>query len=274
MSRKRILIAEDDEGTRTVLGTVLETSQYSVESARDGNEALEAALERAPDLLLTDVMMPRVDGRTLVKRLRSRVDFALMPVIFLTKLDSQGDRIYGFRLGADAYVAKLFDYEELVARVGRALDRRAAMEDEIRNSLTRRGTPVGSVGADEEALIQGPLAHLGVSSLLLVFEQQRTTGVFEAHHPEGHRARIRIRDGHVVQASLDADGEMEGAEAVYDLLAWREGHFALWWTIRTRWGCPPRTSSWGAPVGWTSGGPVTGREGRPLFPRRSSRPPP
>lgn len=223
-------MAEDDEGTRILLETVLEKVGYSVDSVADGDEALEMALERPPDLLLTDVMMPRVDGWTLVKRLRSRPEFVLMPVIFLTVLDSEEDRIYGFRLGADDYVPKPFNYEELVARVGRALERRAAVEKEVRNSLGGKGRPSGKEDGEDEALIQGQLAHLGFSSLLLVFEQQGTTGVLEVEHPQGKRARVGIRDGRVVQASLEGGQDVTGPEAVYALLEWSAGRFALYHT--------------------------------------------
>lgn len=226
MSRARILIVDDDGGTREVLKTVLEKKGYSVEVARDGEEALEMALEGVPDLLLTDVMMPRMDGWTLVKRLRSRSEFALVPVIFLTQLTSADDRIRGFRLGADDYIPKPVDFDELVTRVERAVERRRAMEDEIGRSLGG-GRSASGESEDDEVLMQGQLSSFGFSTLLGVFEQQGTTGVLEVEHPRGRRAQIWIRDGHVIQASMEDEPEVRGAEVVYALLAWRSGHFGL-----------------------------------------------
>ncbi len=223
-------MADDDGGTREVLKTVLEKAGYTVELARDGEEAFRTALDWAPDLLLTDIMMPRVDGWTLVKRLRSRGEFALMPVIFLTQLTSEENRIQGFRLGADDYIPKPFNYEELVARVARALERRDAMEEEVRRNLGPRASASGtgeSEDSEDELLMQGLLDSFGFSALLGVFEQEGATGLLEVEHPDGREARVWIREGQVVQASIEGGESAKGAEAIYALLAWRSGHFTL-----------------------------------------------
>lgn len=227
MSRARVLVADDDGGTREVLKTVLEKAGYAVDLARDGKEAFRTARDSAPDLLLTDIVMPRVDGWTLVKRLRSRGEFALMPVIFLTNLTSEADRIQGFRLGADDYIPKPFNYEELVARVARALERRDAMQEEVRRTLGRRAPASGTKDAEDELLMQGRLDSFGFSALLGVFEQEGTTGLLEVEHPEERQARVWLRNGQVVQASIEGGENVEGAEAIYALLAWRAGHFSL-----------------------------------------------
>lgn len=233
MSRARVLVVDDDGGTREVLKTVLEKAGHAVELARDGEEGFRTALEWAPDLLLTDIMMPRVDGWTLVKRLRSRGEFALMPVIFLTKLTSEEDRIQGFRLGADDYIPKPFNYEELVARVARALERRDAMEEEVRRNLGPRASAPGAEDSEDpedsedELLMQGVLDSFGFSALLGVFEQEGATGLLEVDHPDGRQARVWIREGQVVQASIEGGEIATGAEAIYALLAWRSGHFTL-----------------------------------------------
>ncbi|MBS1119320.1 MAG: response regulator receiver protein [Deltaproteobacteria bacterium] len=83
-----------------MVATVLEKRGYSVETAVDGDDALARALARTPDLLITDIMMPKLDGWALVRQLRSHTQFAMLPVIFLTALSSEDDRIRGFRLGA------------------------------------------------------------------------------------------------------------------------------------------------------------------------------
>ena len=77
-----------------------------------------------PDLIITDVMMPKLDGWALVRALRSRAELALVPVIFLTALGGEEDRIRGFRLGADDYLPKPFRFEELELRVANALKKR------------------------------------------------------------------------------------------------------------------------------------------------------
>lgn len=229
MSHVRILVADDDPETRELLKTVLEKSGYTVRVVRDGEEAFRVALEWPPDLLLTDIKMPRLDGWDLVKRLRSRVEFALMPVIFLTQLGSEADRIRGFKLGADDYIPKPFDLDEMVARVTRALERQDLMEKEILRGLVSRDAHRSESGDGEDyPPLQGRLADFGISALLGVFEQERTTGVLELEHPDGPQARLSIREGRVVRASLEEGGEEStGPEAVYGLLAWRAGTFRL-----------------------------------------------
>ena len=106
-----------------MVATVLEKRGYSVETAVDGEDALARALARTPDLLITDVMMPKMDGWSLVRNLRARPELAMLPVIFLTALSSEDDRIRGFRLGADDYVTKPFNPRALVARVKAILRR-------------------------------------------------------------------------------------------------------------------------------------------------------
>ncbi len=124
----RILVADDDAWILRMVTTVLQKRGYEVRTAVDGQEALEMALREPPDLVITDVMMPRLDGWQLVRKLRARPEFAFVPMIFLTALGSDEDRIRGFKLGADDYLPKPFRFEELDLRVAKALKRRAEVE--------------------------------------------------------------------------------------------------------------------------------------------------
>src|ERR1043165_1074475 len=108
-----VLVADDDAWILRMVVTVLEKRGYSVETAVDGEDAMARAQVRPPDLLITDVMMPKMDGWALVRALRSRPELATLPVIFLTALSSDDDRIRGFRLGADDYVNKTFRFRGL-----------------------------------------------------------------------------------------------------------------------------------------------------------------
>ena len=206
-----VLVADDDAWILRMVSTVLEKRGYSVETALDGEDALQRALARTPDLLITDVMMPRMDGWSLVRRLRSHEGFALLPVIFLTALSSEDDRIRGFRLGADDYVTKPFRFEELDLRVAKTL-RRALAVQETREHL-------GGVG------LRGDLAQVGLSSLLILIEMERKTGLLQLRAPNGPSAQILVRDGKVVHARLDEDDEPVDAECVYYLLTWDAGEF-------------------------------------------------
>jgi DNA-binding response OmpR family regulator len=209
-----VLVADDDAWILRMVATVLEKRGYSVEVAVDGEDALGRALTRAPDLLVTDVMMPRMDGWVLVKALRSRPELAHLPVIFLTALSSDEDRIRGFRLGADDYVPKPFRFEELDLRVAKTLRRTQTIIQDARDQLAGAG-------------LRGDLAQVGLSALLVLVELERKTGLLSLRSPEGRGAQILLRDGRVVHARLDDLDEPVDAECVYHLLGWGAGEFEL-----------------------------------------------
>jgi diguanylate cyclase (GGDEF)-like protein len=117
----RILIVEDDETTAKVLSTILSQQNYTIETAADGQLAWELIESSEFDLVLLDVMIPKLDGISLCRRLRSR-EYG-MPILLLTGRDSGHEKAIGLDAGADDYVVKPFDPEELVARI-RALLRR------------------------------------------------------------------------------------------------------------------------------------------------------
>ncbi len=113
----RLLLVDDEPGLRTAVKAYLEDEGFSVTTANDGEEGWTAAQDRMPDVVITDVMMPRCDGYGLLKRLRADERLGGTPVIFLTAKGMTADRIAGFQAGADDYIPKPFDPDELVARV-------------------------------------------------------------------------------------------------------------------------------------------------------------
>ncbi len=122
---QRILVVEDDEDAARVVRAYLERDGFEVEVARDGVAGLELALERPPDLVVLDWMLPGLDGLSFLRALRR--DEAV-PVIMLTARSEEGDRIAGLEAGADDYVVKPFSPRELSARV-RAVLRRAPADE-------------------------------------------------------------------------------------------------------------------------------------------------
>src|SRR5205814_9786358 len=113
---------------------------YKVVVASNGAEALQAVSDWTPDVIVTDVMMPVMDGWGLVRRLRATSRFALVPVIFLTMLDQRTNRIRGFRLGADDYLEKS-QFAELPVRIEAALERRSRIEQVLRPDERRPRSP-------------------------------------------------------------------------------------------------------------------------------------
>ncbi len=126
----RLLVAEDDAEIRLALDRILTYEGYEVITVNDGAAALEAVREHEPDTILLDVMMPFVDGLGVCRRLRERGDRT--PVLMLTARHDLSDRVAGLDAGADDYVTKPFEVEELLARV-RALLRR--VDDEVGDVL-------------------------------------------------------------------------------------------------------------------------------------------
>ena len=123
----RILVVDDDRAVRESLRRSLAFNGYSVDLAQDGLEALDLIATDRPDALVLDVMMPRLDGLEVCRRLRSTGDD--LPILVLTARDSVSERVAGLDAGADDYLPKPFALEELLARM-RALLRRRVLPDD------------------------------------------------------------------------------------------------------------------------------------------------
>lgn len=124
----RILVAEDDPISATILRHRLEKEGLEVTHVPNGREAYERAIEETPDLVILDVKMPGMDGFEVLERLRRVQAFSTVPIIMLTSMGSEADVVRGFQLGADDYVLKPFSPIELSARVQRLLRRGRAEE--------------------------------------------------------------------------------------------------------------------------------------------------
>ena len=120
-----ILVADDDFATRLSITDYLEITGYSVIAAENGKEALGLVEEYQPHLIVTDITMPEMDGYEFVRRVRTRPAFRLLPVIFLTERTSTQERIRGYQMGCDNYLAKPFELPELGAVIRSLLDRYA-----------------------------------------------------------------------------------------------------------------------------------------------------
>ncbi|MGH9891730.1 MAG: GGDEF domain-containing response regulator, partial [bacterium] len=149
---ERILVVDDDPDILSVVKINLELEGYQVDTAEDGREAVDKAMIEAPELILLDIMMPRMDGLTALRRIRSHGTTGNTSVILLTARGLPEDRVKGLELGADDYITKPFDISELVARVKAVLRRTQAARD--LSPLT--GLPGNfRIGAEIEQRIEG-----------------------------------------------------------------------------------------------------------------------
>jgi len=127
--KEQILVVDDDPDILQFVRMNLELEGFEVVTANGGREALDKAHDRPPDLVLLDVMMPEMDGLTVLSKLRASSATANVPVIVLTAKALAEDRVKGLDLGADDYITKPFEVEELVARVRTVLRRAQQMRD-------------------------------------------------------------------------------------------------------------------------------------------------
>ena len=141
----RVLVVEDEPAIARLLQVELGASGFEVRLAADGNEALAAVAEEVPDVVIADVMMPRMGGFELVRRLREDPRTEDVSIIMLTARGLKADKLEGFAIGADEYIVKPFDTPELLARIRGVLRRSRDMR--AQSPLT--GLP-GNVRIEEE----------------------------------------------------------------------------------------------------------------------------
>ncbi|PMK04499.1 response regulator [Vibrio sp. 10N.261.55.A7] len=129
-----LLIADDEPVNLRILDSFLRIEGYRVRTAKDGNEALEQVEKEKPELLLLDVMMPGLSGYSVCEKLREQYDHSELPVIMLTALNQSDDRVRGFEAGANDYLSKPFNKQELAARITAHLAASQAEKRRIENS--------------------------------------------------------------------------------------------------------------------------------------------
>ena len=166
----QILVVEDSRDVLAVLERILSANGYTVRTARDGDAGLAMALDTNPDLVILDIGLPTVSGLQVAVELRNRSFRS--PVLMLTARDTVSDKVTGLDAGADDYLAKPFDYDELLARV-KALLRRASLRageavmrvgdltlDPISREVVRNGRPI-SLTPKEYALLEFLMKNAG-----------------------------------------------------------------------------------------------------------------
>ncbi len=120
-NKRSILVIEDEEGVRDMVSRMLTKHDYEVSEAVDGLDGLRKIDECPPDLIIADVMMPNLDGLTLVKALKTHRETKAVPVIFLTAKGDARSMIEGINVGAKYYVTKPFQMDDLLGKVGKVL---------------------------------------------------------------------------------------------------------------------------------------------------------
>ena len=139
MSPGRMMIVEDDPDISNMLRIYFQSQGYEVAVAQRGEDALEMCRQQLPHIIVLDIMLPDMDGYDVCRELRGNLRTSHIPIIFLTQKDERSDKIHGLELGADDYITKPFDLEELKLRVKNAMAR--AQYESLTNPTT--GLPSG-----------------------------------------------------------------------------------------------------------------------------------
>jgi DNA-binding NarL/FixJ family response regulator len=151
----QLLLVDDEPGLREAVQAYLEDSSFNVQAASNAREAWDMLQKKTPDLVISDVMMPQVNGYQFLKQMRDDPRFKALPVVFLTARGMKSDRIQGYQAGCDAYLSKPFDPDELVAIVENLLERRA-----VTSQASGSGTELEDI-ARQVAEIRGMLQSTG-----------------------------------------------------------------------------------------------------------------
>ena len=205
--RLKILVVDDDWLYREQAVEALTERGHEVSTAEDGLQALGACLRDPPDLVLSDVQMPRMDGWSFLRTIRARPSLASTRVIFQTTLGGERERLKGYQLGVDDYLAKPYTPEELVLRIERLYERNAP------------GPPDGARKA-----LRGDLEQVSLATVLSMLEIEQKTGVLMLVGPS--ICRMFVRRGRPM--AIEMDGSPEDSEQmalVVRVFGWTEGQF-------------------------------------------------
>jgi CheY-like chemotaxis protein len=207
--RLDVVIADDEPLQREAAARCFQERGDTVRMAGDGLAALSECLRKAPDLVLSDVQMPRMDGWQLLRMLRGRLALRNVPVVFLTSLASERDRLLGYRLGVDDYVSKPHVPADLLERADRAVVRAAQLK------------AADSTTAPES--LRGDLEQVSLPSLLAFLEMERKTGVLRIGPVKN--ARLFLLDGRPVRIESPDLGAPAAPDVLMALLDVSAGRF-------------------------------------------------
>lgn len=201
-TRTRVLIVDDEENIRHLLRLAFEDG-FEVLEAVDGMDAFDKALELKPHIILSDIMMPRLDGYGLYRKIKSRPETSSIPFVFLSAKKDVDERVVGLEMGADDYITKPFSIKELKAKI---------------RSLTKKLSEMKELGS-----LEGLIKEVDLIDVIQLIEMGRKTGMLLLESSFGP-GRIYFEQGEPVYAKTES---WEGIEAFYAMLSWKEGRFKL-----------------------------------------------
>jgi uncharacterized protein (TIGR02266 family) len=201
-----ILVVDDQAAYLEEVALALGRAGFVVRKAQNGLVGLAQCLKKAPDLILSDVQMPQMDGWTLLRMARARPTLAPLPFVFLTQLGSEADRLRGYKMGVDDYVTKPLDLDALAGRLDRILARKEA-------------SPRGAL---DTKVLAGDLDQVSLAALLSHLCDEKKSGCLLLVRAD-ERATLYVSEGRVIKAEVEP--ALRGRHKILYLLDWTQGRF-------------------------------------------------
>jgi CheY-like chemotaxis protein len=209
MENPTILVADGDPKNLQILRENLESSGFEVIVASDGMQAWQKISAGLPDLILSEVNLPQLDGFQLLEKLKADPATSAIPLMFLTNRRELQDRVRSLRGGVKDYMIKPLHVKEVLARIRMILRRMERLkDDEVETSHK----------------LVGRLEEFSPVDLIESFGVERKTGILTLRNENNRTGEIYFREGAVVNASL---GNLKAEKAVYQMLPWKHGHFTM-----------------------------------------------
>jgi len=209
MDNPTILVADGDPKNLQILRENLEAAGFEVIVASDGLQAWQKISTGVPDLILSEVNLPKLDGFQLLEKLKADPVTSSIPLMFLTNRRELQDRVRSLRGGVKDYMIKPLHIKEVLARI---------------RMILRRMERIKEDDAETAKKLVGRLEEFSLVDLIESFGVERKTGVLTLHNENNRSGEIYFRDGAVVNASL---GNLKAEKAVYQMLPWKHGHFTM-----------------------------------------------
>src|SRR3990172_1930894 len=209
MEASKVLVIDPDPKNLQILKESLESSNFEVITTGNGKEAWDILQVNKPDIIISEVDIPKMSGFQLLENLQKDPLCASIPLVFLTNRRNLEDRIKSLRTGVKDYMIKPLHVKEVIARV---------------QMILRRIDRLKTEESDTTRKIVGRLEEQSVELLLEDYGIEKRSGVLSLYDPFNRSGEIYFRDGSVVNARI---GNFRAEKAVYQMLPWNKGHFVM-----------------------------------------------
>ncbi|MCK4233113.1 response regulator [candidate division WOR-3 bacterium] len=206
MAKSKILVVDDNAYLVDILSFSLEMENYEVLKAYDGEEALKIIFDTPPDLILADIMMPKMDGFELCKKTKDNSKTKDIPFLFLTAKGKLDDQLKGFSLGGDDYIVKPFNLNDLLKKIAKSIEQ-----------YKEKGSEEAEI-PQEGKIIEFPILKI---LQLIKLNKQTATITTTVSNDVG---KIYIKDGKIVGAETSVSKDRSAIELIF---SWKDGNFKI-----------------------------------------------